>query len=123
SEKLIVIENSWKQIATGIPLEIRFMDDHLNQLYSKEEKLSYLISGFSILAVVLACLGLYGLVAFMINNRIKEIGIRKVLGASVSSLTLIFIRQYLTIICIAALISVPGTEYILNLWLDNFAYR
>jgi putative ABC transport system permease protein len=123
SENINVIESSWEHIETGIPLEIRFMDDHLNQLYSMEEKLSYLISGFSILAVILACLGLYGLVAFMINNRTKEIGIRKVLGASVSSLTFIFIRQYLTIISIAALLSVPGTEYILSLWLDNFAYR
>ncbi|MFO7445786.1 MAG: FtsX-like permease family protein [Ignavibacteriaceae bacterium] len=122
SEKIVSIENSWKQIA-GVPLDIQFMDDHLNQLYSKEEKLSYLVSGFSILAVVLACLGLYGLIASMINNRKKEIGVRKVLGASVSSLVFIFLRQYLLIVAMAALISVPVTEYVLNLWLENFAYR
>lgn len=123
SKKIDIIKNSWQKVAPGVTIEINFLDEHLNQLYNNEEKLSNLIIAFSFLAVILACLGLLGLVASMVNNRIKEVGVRKVLGASISSLILIFIRQYVLIIIAAVVISFPVVQYVLNRWLENFAYR
>ena len=123
AEKIAAVQNIWEQTNPGVPLEYRFMDDHLNQLYANEKKLSYLISGFSGLTIVLACLGLYGLIAFTLNQRRKEMGIRKVLGASISSLLMRFSRQYIFLIGVASLIAVPAIQYVLNLWLESFAYR
>lgn len=123
ADKIQIIENEWQKLAPGVPLEYYFMDDHLNNLYQKEEKLSWLISGFSLLAVLLACLGLYGLVSFMINNRLKEVGIRKVLGASLASILFMFSRRYIILVGIALVISIPLMHYVLHHWLDNFAYR
>ncbi|NUO83459.1 FtsX-like permease family protein, partial [candidate division KSB1 bacterium] len=91
--------------------------------YNNEQKLSYLISGFAGLTIVLACLGLYGLIAFTLNQRRKEMGIRKVLGASISSLLMRFSRQYIFLIGVASLIAVPAIQYVLNHWLESFAYR
>ena len=123
ADKMALVRNTWDELAPGVPLDIRFMDDQLQQLYAREERLSSLITCFSMLAVLLACLGLYGLVTFMVNNRIKEVGVRKVLGASVYSLMLLFSRNYLFLIVIASILSVPVTSYLLGLWLENFAYR
>ncbi|MEP1096230.1 MAG: ABC transporter permease [Cyclobacteriaceae bacterium] len=123
AESLDLIESRWNEVSNGAPLEMQLMDDHMNQLYQNEEKLSLLISGFSILAVLLACLGLYGLIAFMVNKRIKEVGIRKVLGASVSSLLILFSKRYLGLIAIASIIAAPTVYYILSAWLNEFAYR
>jgi putative ABC transport system permease protein len=123
ADKIAAVQNIWEQTNPGVPLEYRFMDDHLNLLYSNEKKLSYLISGFSGLAIVLACLGLYGLIAFTLNQRRKEVGIRKVLGASVSSLLVRFSRQYVVLIGVASLIAIPAIQYVLSLWLESFAYR
>ncbi len=122
-EKIAALENVWAATAPDVPLEFQFMDDQLHQLYQKEESLSYLMGGFSGLAIILACLGLYGLVAFTVNQRRKEVGIRKILGASVASLLIRFSRQYIYLIGIAALIAIPGVQYVLSLWLENFAYR
>jgi putative ABC transport system permease protein len=121
--KIAALQNIWEATVPGVPLDFRFMDDQLNELYQKEKKLSYLISGFSILAILLACLGLYGLVAFTVDQRRKEVGIRKVLGASISSLLIRFSRQYILLIGAASLIAIPTVQYILNRWLENFAYR
>ncbi|MEP5611347.1 MAG: ABC transporter permease [Cyclobacteriaceae bacterium] len=123
ASSLDLIESRWNEVSNGAPLEMQLMDDHMNQLYQREEKLSLLITGFSLLAVLLACLGLYGLIALMVNKRIKEVGIRKVLGASVSSLLILFSKRYLGLIAIASLIAAPTVYYILSLWLNEFAYR
>lgn len=123
ADKIAAVQNIWEQTNPGVPLEYRFMDDRLNQLYNNEKKLSYLIGGFSGLTIVLACLGLYGLIAFTLNQRRKEMGIRKVLGASISSLLVRFSRQYVFLIGVASLIAIPAIQYVLNLWLESFAYR
>ncbi len=121
--RLNLIEEQWKNITNGAPLEIQLMDDHLNRLYQNEEKLSHLITGFSLLAVFLSCLGLYGLIAFVVNKKLKEIGIRKVLGASVPSLLMLFSKRFVLIISVSALLAAPIIYYIMSLWLDGFAYR
>ncbi len=123
ADKITALQNTWEATNPGVPLEFNFLDDQLNELYNNEENLSYLISGFSGLAIALACLGLYGLIAFTVNQRRKEMGIRKVLGASVSSLLVLFSRQYVFLIGAASLIAIPAIQYVLSLWLESFAYR
>lgn len=123
SAKMAAIRSTWERIAPGTPLDMHFMDDQLDQLYQKEQKLSVLIRGFSVLAVFLACLGLYGLVSLMIHHRMKEVGVRKVLGATVPSLMMMFSRQYMALIGAAALLAAPGMYFILNRWLSTFASR
>jgi len=123
SQRIELLKNTWEDVAPGTPIEWRLLDDKLDNLYKSEEKLTSMISVFSTLAVLLACLGLYGIVGFMISNRIKEFGVRKVLGASVLSLNILFVRQYLYQILIAMVIVTPILHYYLNTWLQGFAYR
>lgn len=122
-DRLDYIESQWNKVTNGAPLEMELMDDHLNRLYQSEEKLSNLITGFSILAVILSCLGLYGLIAFVVNKKLKEVGIRKVLGASVPSLLMLFSRRFILLVIIASAIATPLIYYVLSLWLADFAYR
>lgn len=117
------MEESWGKVSEGAPLEWRFLDDNLAQLYRSEEKLSALMTFFSSLAVLLACLGLYGMITFLINNRLKEVGVRKVLGASIKSLYALFVRKYLLQIVLALFVIVGPIHYLLNTWLEGFAYH
>ncbi len=123
SEKIDVLQSIWAEVNPGVPLEYRFMDDHLDRLYRNEARLSGLIFGFSGLTVLLASMGLYGLIAFSLNQRRREVGIRKVLGASVASLLIRFTRQYVILIGLSSLVAIPVVQFILNQWLEGFAYR
>lgn len=123
TEKIAALENIWEGTNPGVPIEYRFMDDQLNRLYSNEQRLSSLIFGFSGLTIMLACMGLYGLISFSLNQSRREMGIRKVLGASVTSLLVRFSGQYVLLIGAASLIAVPAVQYVLSLWLEGFAYR
>lgn len=118
-----ILEDTWKQVAQSTPLEWRFLDDNLDRLYQSEERLSSMIQVFSVLAILLACLGLYGIVTFMVNNRVKELGIRKVLGASVHSLYTLFVKKYIYQALLAMVIILPVIHHLLNAWLKDFAYR
>ncbi len=117
------MEETWKQVAPGMPLAWRFLDERLDRLYHSEKKLSYMIQVFAVLAILLACLGLYGIVTFMINTRIKEFGVRKVLGASIQSLYVLFVRSYLLQTVLAMLIILPIIHHLLTGWLEGFAYH
>ncbi|MBL7959181.1 ABC transporter permease [bacterium] len=121
--RILALEETWRQISGGTPIEWRFLDDRLNQLYQSEERLGLMIRCFAVLALILASLGLYGIVAFMIQNRMKEFGVRKVLGASVGSLYILFIRPYVYLMITAMVLAIPIINYYLNQWLENFAYR
>jgi len=123
SDKIAALEAAWGASVSGVPLDFYFMDDHLNTLYIRETNLSSMISGFSGLAMLLAALGLYGLMAFAVNRRKREVGIRKVLGASLPSLLVLFARQYVVLVVAASVIAVPVIQYVLGLWLDGFVYR
>ena len=118
-----MLEDTWKRVSPANPLAWRFMNDDLQQLYHSEEKLSLMIQVFSVLTILLACLGLYGIVTFMINNRIKEFGIRKVLGASVHSLYILLVSKYIYQIILAMVIIMPLIHYLANTWLEDFAYH
>jgi len=117
------LQHLWKQRVPAKPFEYRFLDDDYNKLYISEQKLAKVFSTFSILAILLACLGLFGLAAFSTMQRTKEISIRKVLGASVGSLVTLVSKDFLKLIIIAILIASPLAYFTMQNWLQDFAYR
>ena len=123
AETLSTLEEEWKQVVGPAPFDVTFLDDGIQNMYEREQKLASLINVFSILAVILACLGLYGLVAFSVQSKLKEVGIRKVLGASIGKLLLVLSKQFIILILLANVVAVPLINYLGNMWLGNFAYR
>ncbi len=121
--QIALLEDTWQEVSDGIPLNWKFLDADLEHLYRSEEKLSAMIQGFSVLAILLACLGLSGMVAFMVNHRVQEVGVRKVLGASSTSLYTLFVKTYLFQALAAMVFTVPLVHYLLGRWLESFAYH
>ena len=117
------LEKKMKSLAPHRPFEYRFMDDYFDQLYATERRTASIFTLFAAIAVLLACLGLFGLSAFTVKQRIKEIAVRKVLGAPVSSIVLLLSGNFLKLIAIAFLIAAPVTWYVMKKWLQDFAYR
>jgi putative ABC transport system permease protein len=117
------IENTWKNFVPGSPLEYNFLDDAFNELYKQDQQSSFLIFAFAIIAITISCLGLFGLAAFTAEQRSKEIGIRKVLGASVSGITQLLTKDFLKLVIIAFLIASPVAWFAMSKWLQQFAYR
>jgi putative ABC transport system permease protein len=117
------IKNQWNSYNATAPFSYAFMDQQYASLYNTEQRTGQIFTSFSIIAVIIASLGLFGLVAYMIRQRVKEIGIRKVLGASSQSITLMLSKEFLRLIIIASLISFPLTWFAMNQWLKDFAYR
>ncbi len=122
-ETLAFLEKKWSELAPKYPFEYSFLDERLNRSYKSEEKLGQSFNGFAILAIMIACLGLYGLASFVTERRTKEIGIRKVLGASVSQLLLLLSRDFLKWVILANVIAWPVATYVMSKWLQNFAYH
>ncbi len=122
-ELLSQLEADWKAIVPEAPFDARFLDDGIRKMYEQEEQLAELISVLSSLAVLLACLGLYGLVSFSVQARMKEVGVRKVLGAPVRGMLVLLSKQFLWLILLASLIAWPLIYFIGTSWLDNFSYR
>ncbi len=116
-------EHKWKSMASGMPFGYRFMDDSFNEVYKNEKQIGLIALSFSVLAILIACLGLFGLATFLIEQKTKEIGIRKVLGASMLSLLFMLSKEFLKWILIANVIAVPVAFYFMNNWLKDFAYR
>ncbi|MCG3156372.1 MAG: hypothetical protein DKINENOH_02996 [bacterium] len=123
AERLATLENTWKAFSPDWPLEYSFLDRKLEQLYGGEQKLSQVINYFTIIAVILACLGLFGLSSFAAARRTKEIGIRKVLGASVTSIVSLLSSDFIKLVLLANLIAWPVGWYAMHKWLQGFAYR
>ncbi len=117
------IESKWKEIAPHRPFEYRFMNDDYNKLYAAELRTGRVFSVFSGIAILLACLGLFGLSAYAVQQRTKEIGIRKVLGASTSGITLLLANNFVKLVALAFVIAVPIAWYASNKWLQDFTYR
>jgi ABC-type antimicrobial peptide transport system permease subunit len=113
----------WSEFFPNDPFEYAFVDDAFNNLYKSDIRTSRLLLTFSILAIVIAVLGLFGLSTFAIERRTKEIGIRKVLGASVPSILDLLTREFLILVGIAFVIAVPVSWWAMSRWLENFAYR
>lgn len=123
NQTLNEIGRVWQSFAPDFPFTYRFIDEALGRLYQKEERLAKLFLFFSFLAIFVACLGLSGLALFTAQQRTKEVGIRKVLGASVNALVLLLTSDFLRWVLLANLIALPLAWYAMNRWLENFAFR
>lgn len=117
------IENKWKSLAPGLPFSYRFLNDSFDEMYRAEQRVGKIAVIFAVLAIFIACLGLFGLATFIAEQRTKEIGIRKVLGASVRGIVQMLSKDFLKLIGIAILISTPLAWWAMNKWLQSFAYR
>jgi putative ABC transport system permease protein len=122
-ETIDAIRTKWKEIAGDAELNFTFVSDNYNSLYSSEEGMSKGFMILSFLAIFIACLGLIGLAAYSTSLRIKEIGIRKVMGASVASLLTLIWWSFIKLVIIATLIAWPISYYLTTDWLNNFAYK
>lgn len=117
------VRRTWKKINPNYPFEFHFLDETIDRLYENYKKVSSIISYFAILAIIISCLGLFGLASFTAENRIKEIGIRKVFGASVKNIIGLVTWEFIMLVIIANIIAWPLSWYFMNKWLSDFAYR
>jgi putative ABC transport system permease protein len=118
-----VIQEAWNRVSPGIPLKYSFLDEDINNYYRDEQRWSSIVGWAGGISIFLACLGLLGLTALAAINRTKEIGIRKVLGASVKDVIALLLREFLLLILIAFLLASPFAWYLMNEWLQHYANR
>jgi putative ABC transport system permease protein len=117
------IKKQWDKLNANAPFSFYFLDDNFAKLYASEQRTQQIFSSFAIIAIIIASLGLFGLSAFVIEQRTKEIGIRKVLGASVRQVLLLISKEFLLLVLIAFIIAIPVTWWTMHIWLQDFAYR
>jgi putative ABC transport system permease protein len=117
------IESTWKTFFPDTPFEYHFLDEAYGSLYRTEQRMGTLFNYFTGLAILISCLGLFGLASFMAEKRTKEIGIRKVLGASVSGVVILLNREFIKWVLIANIVAWPAAYYLMFKWLQSFAYR
>jgi putative ABC transport system permease protein len=117
------IELKWKEVVPDEPFIYSFMDSRLDNLYSTEQSSGKLLTIFSFIAIVIACVGLFGLAAYLANQRTKEIGVRKVLGATVFSIVNLLSRDFTKLVLISFIAGTPLAWIFMNKWLESFAYR
>ena len=117
------VNKSWSKFAGDQPFQYSFVDDAFNRAFQSEEKFSHGLTLFAGMAILIASLGLLGMIIFTLEQRLKEIGIRKVVGASVSGIWGLMVREYMYLILIAIAASVPVCLWLLNIWLADFSYR
>lgn len=122
-ETVKFIEETWNKYSNGQAFQFVFMDDEFNRIYSAELKTGELFTSFSILAIIIACLGLFGLSAFITIQKTKEIGIRKVLGASTENILYLLVKEFTKWVVLANIIAWPVSYFIMSNWLEGFAYR
>lgn len=120
---LEALKEKWKAINPETPFEFTFLDQRLQKQYAEDVKVSQIITVFTIIAIVISCMGLYGLSTFMAEQRFKEIGVRKVLGADVTQIVTLMSKEFVRLIIIAFAISIPLGNYIMNKWLTSFEYK
>jgi len=120
---LATIKDTWQKFLPELPYQYTFLDENFAKLYEAEQRQGTIFIIFACLAIFIACLGLFGLSAFSITQRVKEIGVRKVLGANVSTIVALLSKDFLKLVLIAAIISFPIAWYAMHNWLQDFAYR
>lgn len=123
NETTAMIEKTWKSLVNDTPFEYFFLDEAIQKQYSEDRKVSKIITSFTIIAMVICCLGLYGLSTYMAERRFKEIGVRKVMGASIGQIVGMMSKEFVKLVLIALMISIPIAWYAMNQWLTGFAYH
>jgi len=123
SSSLKFIENTWNRVFPNYPFDYQFLDENFDRMYRAEERIGTLLKYFAFLAVLIACLGLFGLASFTAEQRTREIGIRKVLGASVGQVTFLLCREFFLLVFLSNLIAWPLAYLAAEDWLNNYAYR
>ena len=117
------LEREWKTLKPGAPFAYYFPDEAFARLYAGERRTAQLFQLFALLSILIACLGLFGLAAFTTEQRAKEIGIRKVLGASAQQVLLLIAKEFLVVVTVAFVLAVPAAWWAMHVWLQDFAYR
>jgi putative ABC transport system permease protein len=123
SESVAVVQKLWKEFVPTSPLEYSFLDQNYQKLYDSEQRMSQVFTTFSVFSILIACLGLFGLASFVAQQKTKEIGIRKVLGASVAGLVGLMSKDFAKLVLVANLIAWPLAYFAMTRWLQDFAYR
>jgi putative ABC transport system permease protein len=118
------IEDTWNRVIPNYPFDYTFVDESLDQMYRAEERLGNLLKYFTVLAIIIACLGLFGLASFTAEQRTREIGVRKVMGARVRTVMLLLSMEFTLLVLISCLLAIPAAWYVMNrVFLQNFEYR
>jgi putative ABC transport system permease protein len=117
------IESVWDTIIPEEEFQYKFLDDHFNEMYRSDQTLNTIVGMLTLLSILISCLGLFGLVSFTTEQRVKEIGIRKVLGASVGGVVAMLSKDFMKLILAAILIAIPISWYVVDSWIQDFAYR
>ena len=120
---LSFIENTWKEVFPDQPYSYAFLKDRFNRQFEADEKRGLIFTMFTILAILIACLGLYGLASYMVEQRTKEVGIRKVFGASEGVVVRLISKDFLILVVISIVIALPVASYFMTNWLENYVYR
>ncbi|MBO6585354.1 MAG: ABC transporter permease [Gracilimonas sp.] len=123
SQTVSQLREVWAQVAPGVPFDYTFVDQSLDDQYREERRLSRIVTTGSVLAIIIACLGLFGLASLMVIRRTKEIGVRKVLGASSGNIVFLVNKEFTKLVAIAFVIATPIAWYAMSTWLQDFAYR
>lgn len=123
SEKLSSLEDAWGNVVSNYPFEYKFLDEDFDKMYRSEERMVALLKIFALVAIAIACLGLFGLASFTAEQKTKEVGIRKVLGASEINLVYLLCREFVILVFVSNIIAWPAAFYLVDRWLSDFAYR
>jgi len=123
TQTISFIENKWKEIFPGEPFAYQYLSERFNGQFRADEKRGFVFTLFTILAILIACLGLFGLASYMVEQRTKEIGIRKVFGANESTILGLIAKDFLILVTIGVLIAVPVAYFFMNKWLENYVYK
>lgn len=116
-------KEKWEDAYPEHIFDYQFLDDQIREFYEGEQKMSAMLTVFTGVAIFIGCLGLFGLATFMANQKTKEVGVRKALGASVESIVFLFSKEYMRLILIGFLLASPAVWFLMNKWLENFAYK
>jgi putative ABC transport system permease protein len=123
ADAIAFIKSKWSSVNPDNPIDYQFLDDHFNEVYRADQQQSQIVSILSGLAIFISCLGLFGLASYSAEKRVKEIGVRKVLGASVQRIVLLLSMNFLVLVLIANVIAIPAAWWVMHRWLQDFAYR
>ena len=122
-EKLTYLKTTWKEVIPGVGFDYWFLDSEFDRMYANESRMADLTEVFSLLAILIACLGVYGLASYLAERKMKEIGIRKILGASVQQIMGLLSKTFALILILSSIIAVPVAYFLMQDWLQNFVYR